>query len=74
MADDPLCAYCQMPLSMHCRGGVEHADNYKGRGGTIRCRTRHCLAPLCDCVNFVEPAKEKKPDETAANAPPAVRG
>lgn len=53
--EDPLCAYCQMPKSIHCKGNVDHTDDRKAHHVTVRCKTRHCLAPLCDCLDYVEP-------------------
>jgi hypothetical protein len=66
VTDDPLCGYCQMPRSKHCKGNQTHTHykedvrmvEAKWRKGTHVCHTRHCLAPLCDCVDFVEPSQE----------------
>jgi hypothetical protein len=52
--DGNLCAYCHMPLSLHCPGYVVHSSSFKASRYAARCTTRHCLAPLCDCLNFVE--------------------
>jgi hypothetical protein len=49
-----LCAYCHMPLSLHCSGNTIHSDSAKVQKHLVRCATRHSLAPLCDCINFVE--------------------
>jgi hypothetical protein len=68
MPDDPLCGYCRMPLSKHCRGNVEHIDEYKNRIYRVTCRTRHCLAPLCDCVDYVEPQEKKEVQNAPAQA------
>ena len=57
------CLRCDHKKKDHCKGGVSH-DSYKF---TMRmaldpdphtCTTKHCLAPLCSCVDYVElPAK-----------------
>lgn len=57
------CAFCQCPLSLHCKGNLAHSDHkeearmveLKWRRGTSICKTRHCLTPLCCCVDFQEP-------------------
>jgi hypothetical protein len=80
---DPLCAYCAMPLSMHCEGNQVHTDDHKTHHVTTRCVSRHCLAPLCDCVDFVnsvdqeqydfqkKESSQKKPAQAAKAAPAA---
>lgn len=55
------CARCDHPESRHCKGGVKHVSQYKGASvnEVIRtCVSRHCLNPLCSCVDFVEPKYE----------------
>lgn len=51
------CAHCDHALSAHCKGGVKHVyhkdDMVKDPRVTV-CETRHCLNPLCSCVDFVE--------------------
>lgn len=62
--NDPMCE-CGAPLSKHCKGGERHTDYkedarmvaYSDRRRTVICKTRHCLAALCSCVDF-KPAKE----------------
>lgn len=58
-----LCARCGHALSKHCKGNVEHGD-YKEearmvaaewRRRSVTCHVRHCLNPLCSCVDFVDP-------------------
>lgn len=56
---DPMCV-CGAPLSKHCKGNVEHSDpkeDYRlvahaSRKWTVTCKTRHCLGPLCSCLEF----------------------
>ena len=58
---DPICT-CGARLSAHCRSGVLHTDHKEDarmvpndrRTGNHVCHTRHCLAPLCSCVDFQE--------------------
>jgi hypothetical protein len=51
------CAYCQHAEEEHCKGQVRH-QHYKDEmrqvvhSRTRVCHVRHCLQPLCDCVNF----------------------
>lgn len=58
---DPICI-CGAPLSRHCKANIEHSDykdEMKQNGATPRthvCKTRHCLDPLCCCVDFQEAA------------------
>ena len=57
------CASCGHGLADHCKGGDLHSCHkedsrmvpIKYRVGSVVCRTRHCLQPLCCCVDFVEP-------------------
>ena len=55
------CARCDHDLSKHCPGHVRHVDHKyemwpQAPPGSIRvCEVRHCLLPLCSCVNFIEP-------------------
>jgi hypothetical protein len=54
------CARCTHALADHCKGSVSHSDMKDQRPGwparqTV-CATRHCLHPLCSCVDFVERA------------------
>jgi hypothetical protein len=61
LSNDPICE-CNAPLSKHCKGNQQHTDPkedsrmmaVKDRKGTFICHTRHCLAPLCSCVDFRE--------------------
>ena len=52
------CTRCQHPLDQHCKSEVAHADMKDEKPGiTPRvtvCHTRHCLNPLCSCVDFEE--------------------
>lgn len=62
------CAFCTHPLEIHCPGEVPHTDHKEDsrmvpvewRRGTHVCHTRHCLAPLCCCVDFKEAAQTAK--------------
>jgi hypothetical protein len=56
------CARYGCSLKDHCKGGVEHS-NYKEEARMVPlkwrrpskpCQVRHCLVPLCSCVDFVE--------------------
>jgi hypothetical protein len=50
-----ICARCDHPLTKHCPGRVTHVNAYKGNRETVTvCVSRHCLNPLCSCVDFVE--------------------
>jgi hypothetical protein len=57
------CGYCDHSVDKHCRGEIRHA-NYKDelrQAPVMRtrvCHTRHCLEPLCDCVDL-QPAKRE---------------
>ena len=53
MEGNPTCGYCHMLLSVHCPGNVVHSDSSKAHRHVVRCVGRHCLAPLCDCTDFV---------------------
>lgn len=50
---------CGHESKKHCVGGVSH-DGYKFAARMVRdphphiCPTRHCLEPLCDCVDYSE--------------------
>jgi hypothetical protein len=57
-----LCARCECKRSKHCKGEQTHG-NYKEdsrmvplkwRKDAVVCHTRHCLEPMCSCVDFVE--------------------
>jgi hypothetical protein len=48
----PICGRCGHKDSRHCKGGEQHSS-MRGHGSTI-CVSRHCLEPLCSCVEFVE--------------------
>lgn len=57
----PLCLRCEHPVSAHCKGEQLHTDHKEDarmvpqrwrRNNTI-CHTRHCLYPLCSCVDLV---------------------
>lgn len=51
-----ICARCDHPIERHCKGLVTHVDAYKGNREVVTvCVGRHCLNPLCSCVDFVEP-------------------
>lgn len=57
------CAYCG-PTHKHCKGEVRHAfykDELRQAPNmrTSVCHTRHCLEPMCDCVDYVEAAEPK---------------
>jgi hypothetical protein len=53
------CAYCDHDEKDHCKGGVSHSA-YKDEMRMTRharvhvCTTRHCLATLCCCTDYVE--------------------
>jgi hypothetical protein len=56
----PLCKRCDHALSAHCKGNVLHSY-YKedlrpanDRKCNVTCHTRHCLNPICSCVDFIE--------------------
>jgi hypothetical protein len=52
------CERCGHPTERHCKGGVQHVSQYKGASvNEVKriCVGRHCLNPLCSCVDFVEP-------------------
>jgi hypothetical protein len=59
---EPRCARCEHPLSEHCKGGQVHGDHkddqrmtpMRYRKGMFKCEVRHCLQPLCSCVDFQE--------------------
>ncbi len=69
-----ICARCDHPLSKHCPGNVQHSDykeesrliEVKYRKGTHTCHVRHCLNPLCSCVDFIEPGPRETPAEREA--------
>lgn len=53
-----ICARCEHHDKDHCKGGQVHsspkeAQAMAGRGSSI-CIVRHCLHPLCSCVELVE--------------------
>lgn len=56
------CARCDHPLKKHCKGDQQHSNHKEDarmvaaddRKMTSTCHTRHCLEPLCSCVDFVE--------------------
>ena len=56
------CARCGCAASDHCRSNIEHS-NYKEEARMVpldwrrpaaKCKTRHCMVPLCSCVDLVE--------------------
>lgn len=57
----PLCRRCTHPLTAHCKSEQLHTDHKedsrmvepKWRKGNVICHTRHCLNPLCSCVDFI---------------------
>jgi hypothetical protein len=55
------CARCGHRLADHCEGDQRHA-HYKDEMRMAKtprvyvCTTRHCLQPLCTCIDFVEAA------------------
>lgn len=52
------CERCEHPEKKHCPGKIVHVGSYKGnREYVVTCVGRHCLNPLCSCVDFVEPAE-----------------
>lgn len=59
---DPICSFCDHPLSQHCKGGKQHTSykedarmvDPKWRRATVVCSARHCDNPLCCCPNFKE--------------------
>jgi hypothetical protein len=59
------CVYCPHDDSKHCRGEVRH-QNYKDEmrqvinSRTHVCHTRHCLEPMCDCVDLVLPSPKQE--------------
>ena len=55
MNPSDLCARCDHPRARHCAGGIDHIHSYKGNQEYhVTCHTRHCLNPLCSCIDFVE--------------------
>lgn len=50
---------CDHAIKDHCKGNESH-DGYKFQLRMTRdpnphtCTTRHCLAPLCSCVDYHE--------------------
>lgn len=75
-----LCARCDHDLKKHCPGNQQHSD-YKEesrlievqyRKGTHICHVRHCLNPLCSCVDFVAPAPELPAMFTQPNSPAEI--
>jgi len=57
MKTDPACEKCQHMLSRHCKAFQRHLF-YKDELRQVRfprtfiCRGRHCMEPLCSCVDF----------------------
>jgi hypothetical protein len=48
----PVCGHCGHKTARHCKGGETHSD-WRGPGVTT-CVGRHCMEPLCCCVECVE--------------------
>lgn len=59
------CERCGHAAKDHCKGNVEHSnwkDEHRQNGLPPRvsmCHTRHCLMPLCSCVDLIEPTKSR---------------
>lgn len=56
-----ICQRCEHDEKRHCKGKVEHVSQYKGASvNEVKrtCVSRHCLNPLCSCVDFVPPKDE----------------
>lgn len=55
------CLRCDHELADHRKGGQKHT-NFKDEMRMVRqprtniCPTRHCLQPMCSCVDFQEAA------------------
>jgi hypothetical protein len=60
---ESICARCDHPKQAHCKGNQQHTNHKEDsrmvpsawRKGTFICEVRHCLNPLCSCVDFIEP-------------------
>lgn len=56
------CARCDHEESQHCKSGVKHVDHKQEMWPKPTrwhiCTVKHCLLPLCSCVDFVAPAGE----------------
>lgn len=52
------CARCDCDEKAHCKGNVVHVGHYKSdREYVVTCVSRHCLNPMCSCVDFIEPGQ-----------------
>lgn len=57
-----ICQRCEHTEADHCKGGVEHFDHkeesrmmrLQDRRKKTPCAVRHCLQPLCSCVDFAQ--------------------
>ena len=47
-----ICGKCGHALKKHCKGKDWHGD-WRGPGSG-NCVSRHCMEPLCSCVEYVE--------------------
>lgn len=62
-----ICSRCGHEDQRHCKSGVWHTSAkedsrmlaIRDRKGDIRCTTRHCLEPLCSCVDLIPPASQE---------------
>ena len=63
MNPSTLCKRCDHELSRHCKSNQSHGC-HKDESRMIPlkyqkkphiCQTRHCLNPICSCVDFIEP-------------------
>ncbi len=52
-----ICARCGHSAGAHCEGRQTHTG-WKAHTKPFRCVSRHCLEPLCSCVDLVTPAEE----------------
>lgn len=56
------CDRCDHSIEKHCKSGVKHVNHKQEMWPVAKdwhiCKVRHCLLPLCSCVDFVEPAPE----------------
>lgn len=69
------CSRCDHPDSRHCKGEITHVSQYKGASvcEVVRvCVSRHCLNPLCSCVDFIAPPDDLPAIYSAPNSPAEI--
>lgn len=62
------CLRCTHKAERHCPGGVVHANHKEearmmsvaSRRAASKCATRHCLEPLCSCVDLIAGEPESR--------------